>query len=86
MSIAIFYFLLLMFQIIMLVKTIKKTNKKNWWILLSTIVFSIILVGIFFVYTWINGSYIGGWNFLGYLIINIMAVSVYIFALCSLRH
>lgn len=79
MSIAIFYFLLLMFQIIMLVKTIKKTNKKNWWILLSTIVFSIILVGIFFVYTWINGSYIGGWNFLGYLIINIMAVSVYIF-------
>ena len=63
----------------MLVKTIKKTNKKNWWILLSTIVFSIILVGIFFVYTWINGSYIGGWNFLGYLIINIMAVSVYIF-------
>lgn len=79
MSIAIFYFLLLMFQIIMLVKTIKKTNKKNWWILLSTIVFSIIIVGIFFVYTWINGSYIGGWNFLGYLIINIMAVSVYIF-------
>lgn len=79
MSIAIFYFLLLMFQIIMLVKTIKKTNKKNWWILLSTIVFSIFLVGIFFVYTWINGSYIGGWNFLGYLIINIMAVSVYIF-------
>jgi len=78
MSIAIFYFLLLMFQIIMLVKTIKKTNKKNWWILLSTIVFSIILVGTFFVYTWINGNYIGGWNFLGYLIINIMAVSVYV--------
>lgn len=80
MSITIFYFLLLIVQIVMLVKTIKKTNKKNWSLLLSTIISSIALVVVFFTYSWINMNYIG-WNFIAYLIINIIAGALYLLML-----
>ena len=80
MSITIFYFLLLIFQIVMLVKTVKKTNKKNWSLLLSTIITSIALVIVFFTYSWVNLNYIG-WNFIVYLIINIIAGAVYVLML-----
>lgn len=80
MSITIFYFLLLIFQIVMLVKTVKKTNKKNWSLLLSTIITSIALVIVFFTYSWVNMNYIG-WNFIVYLIINIIAGAVYVLML-----
>lgn len=80
MSITIFYFLLLIVQIIMLVKTIKKTNKRNWSLLLSTIMTSIALVVVFFIYSWVNMNYIG-WNFIAYLIINIIAGAVYVLML-----
>lgn len=80
MSITIFYFLLLIVQIVMLVKTIKKTNKKNWSLLLSTIITSIALVVVFFTYSWVNMNYIG-WNFIAYLIINIIAGAVYVLML-----
>ncbi|MCI6266744.1 MAG: hypothetical protein MR598_07875 [Erysipelotrichaceae bacterium] len=80
MSITIFYFLLLIVQIIMLVKTIKKTNKRNWSLLLSTIMTSIALVVVFFIYSWVNMNYIG-WNFIAYLIINIIAGDVYVLML-----
>lgn len=80
MSITIFYFLLLIVQIVMLVKMIKKTNKKNWSLLLSTIITSIALVVVFFAYSWINMNYIG-WNFIAYLIINIIAIVIYILML-----
>ena len=80
MSITIFYFLLLIFQIVMLVKTVKKTNKKNWSLLLSTIITSIALVIVFFTYYWVNLNYIG-WNFIVYLIINIIAGAVYVLML-----
>jgi len=80
MSITIFYFLLLIVQIVMLVKTIKKTNKKNWSLLLSTIILSIALVVVFFTYSWINMNYIG-WNFIAYLIINIIAGALYLLIL-----
>lgn len=80
MSITIFYFLLLIVQIVMLVKMIKKTNKKNWSLLLSTIITSIALVVVFFAYSWINMNYIG-WNFIAYLIINIIAIAIYILML-----
>lgn len=80
MSITIFYFLLLIVQIVMLIKTIKKTNKKNWSLLLSTIILSIALVVVFFTYSWINMNYIG-WNFIAYLIINIIAGALYLLIL-----
>lgn len=80
MSITIFYFLLLIVQIVMLVKTIKKTNKKNWSLLLSTIISSIALVVVFFTYSWININYIG-WNIIAYLIINIIAGALYLLML-----
>lgn len=64
----------------MLVKTIKKTNKKNWSLLLSTIITSIALVVVFFTYSWINMNYIG-WNFIAYLIISIIAGTIYILML-----
>lgn len=80
MSITFFYFLLLIVQIVMLVKTIKKTNKKNWSLLLSTIISSIALVVVFFTYSWINMNYIG-WNFIAYLIINIIAGALYLLML-----
>lgn len=80
MSITIFYFLLLIVHIVMLVKTIKKTNKKNWSLLLSTIISSIALVVVFFTYSWINMNYIG-WNFIAYLIINIIAGALYLLML-----
>lgn len=80
MSITIFYFLLLIVQIVMLVKTIKKTNKKNWSLLLSTIISSIALVVVFFTYSWINVNYIG-WNIIAYLIINIIAGALYLLML-----
>ena len=80
MSITIFYFLILIVQIVMLVKTIKKTNKKNWSLLLSTIITSIALVVLFFTYSWVNINYIG-WNFIAYLIINIIAGAVYVLML-----
>ena len=80
MSITIFYFLLLIVHIIMLVKTIKKTNKRNWSLLLSTIMTSIALVVVFFIYSWVNMNYIG-WNFIAYLIINIIAGAVYVLML-----
>ncbi len=80
MSITIFYFLLLIVQIVMLVKTVKKTNKKNWSLLLSTIITSIALVIVFFTYSWVNMNYIG-WNFIVYLIINIITGAVYVLML-----
>lgn len=80
MSITIFYFLLLIVQIVMLIKTTKKTNKKNWSLLLSTIILSIALVVVFFTYSWINMNYIG-WNFIAYLIINIIAGALYLLIL-----
>lgn len=80
MSITIFYFLLLIVQIVMLVKAVKKTNKKNWSLLLSTIMTSIALVIVFFTYSWVNMNYIG-WNFIVYLIINIIAGAVYVLML-----
>ena len=80
MSITIFYFLLLIVQIVMLIKTIKKTNKKNWSLLLSTIILSIALVVVFFTYSWINMNYIG-WNFIAYLIINSITGSLYLLML-----
>ena len=80
MSITIFYFLLLIVQIVMLIKTIKKTNKKNWSLLLSTIILSIALVVVFFTYSWLNMNYIG-WNFIAYLIINIIAGALYLLIL-----
>lgn len=80
MSITIFYFLLLIVQIVMLVKAVKKTNKKNWSLLLSTIITSIALVIVFFTYSWVNMNYIG-WNFIVYLIINIIAGAVYVLML-----
>lgn len=80
MSITIFYFLLFIVQIVMLVKTIRKTNKKNWSLLLSTIISSVSLVVVFFTYSWINMNYIG-WNFIAYLIINIIAGALFLFML-----
>lgn len=80
MSITFFYFLLLIVQIVMLIKTIKKTNKKNWSLLLSTIILSIALVVVFFTYSWINMNYIG-WNFIAYLIINSITGSLYLLML-----
>ncbi len=80
MSITIFYFLLLIVQIVMLVKTIKKTNKKNWSLLLSTIITSIVLLIVFFTYSWVNMNYIG-WNIIAYLIISIIAGALYLLML-----
>ena len=80
MSITIFYFLLLIVQIVMLVKTIKKTNKKNWSLLLSTIISSIVLVIVFFTYSWVNMNYIG-WNIISYLMISIIAGALYLLIL-----
>ena len=80
MSITIFYFLLLIVQIVMLIKTIKKTNKKNWSLLISTIILSNALVVVFFTNYWINMNYIG-WNFIAYLIINIIAGALYLLIL-----
>lgn len=80
MSITIFCFLILIVQIVMLVKMIKKNNKKNWSLLLSTIITSIAIVVVFFTYSWININYIG-WNFIFYLIISIIAGAIYVLML-----
>ena len=80
MSITIFCFLILIVQIVMLVKMIKKNNKKNWSLLLSTIITSIAIVVVFFTYSWININYIG-WNFIFYLTISIIAGAIYVLML-----
>ncbi len=80
MSVAILFFLLLIVQIVMLVKTIREPGKRSWLLLLSTIITSIVLVAAFFTYSWINMYYIG-WNFIVYLIINIAAGAVFLIML-----
>ncbi len=80
MSITIFYLVLLIVQIVMLVKATKNMDEKNWSLLSSTIVISIVLVGVFFAYTWINFEKIG-WSFILYYVINIIAGVLYILML-----
>lgn len=80
MSITIFYLILLIVQIVMLVKATKNMDEKNWSLLSSTIVISIVLVLVFFAYTRINMEKIG-WAFILYYVINIIAGVLYILML-----
>ena len=80
MIITIFNVLLLILQIIMLVKSTKENNKKRWSTLFSTIVLSILLVLLFFIYSWVNIDYLG-WASIYYLFLCICSGAAYILML-----
>lgn len=80
MSITIFYILLLVVQIVMLILSIKNNTKKNWSLLISTILSSILLVIVFSICTWFSYDYIG-WNIISYIVINFIAEVLFILML-----
>lgn len=81
MIITIFYFLLLLVQIIMLIKTIRNFNKINYSLLLSTIITSIATVILFVIYSGINNKISN--SLLSYILIIIINSSLYIIMLIA---